>query len=162
MLQQALPAGTVRSIDDSDQALSLSLQYQLFDRLDAEVGYLDLGEGKAEIVADTLTPAQYHQAVRQLTPVLGDGVFAGLRIGLWQQYGWRLQLPLGMFSWNSDLSSTMNGSTLASETDGTDLYYGLALQYLHDAHWAAGISWQQVALEPEDVQAWQFTLSYRF
>lgn len=162
VLQQALPAGTVRSIDDSDQALSLSLQYQLFDRLDAEVGYLDLGEGKAEIVADTLTPAQYHQAVRQLTPVLGDGVFAGLRIGLWQQYGWRLQLPLGMFSWKSDLSSTMNGSTLASETDGTDLYYGLALQYLHDAHWAAGISWQQVALEPEDVQAWQFTLSYRF
>ncbi|WP_348730791.1 Ig-like domain-containing protein [Rheinheimera texasensis] len=161
-LQQALPGGTVRSLDDSDQAFSLSLQYQWFERLDAEVGYLNLGEGKADIAADTLTPAQYHQAVRQLTPVLGDGVFAGLRIGLWQQYGWRLQLPLGMFSWKSDLSSTMNGSTLASETDGTDLYYGLALQYLHDAHWAAGISWQQIALEPEDVQTLQFTLSYRF
>ncbi|WP_430456812.1 Ig-like domain-containing protein [Rheinheimera sp.] len=161
-LQQALPAGAVRSIDDSDRAFSLSLQYQWFERLDAEVGYLDLGEGEADIAADTLTPVQYHQAVQQLTPVLGDGVFAGLRIGLWQQYGWRLQLPLGMHSWKSDLSSTMNGSTLNSETDGTDLYYGLALQYLHDAHWAAGVSWQQIALEPEDVQVLQFTISYRF
>ena len=161
-LQQALPAGTVRSIDDSDQALSLSLQYQLFERLDAELGYLDLGEGRADLAADTLTPTQYHQTVRQLTPVLGDGVFAGLRIGLWQQYGWRLQLPLGMYRWKSDLTSTMNGSTLQSEMDGTDLYYGLALQYLHDAHWAAGISWQHIALEPEDIRVLQFTLSYRF
>jgi len=138
------------------------VQYQWFERLDLELGYQSFGEAGVALSASTLTPAQYHQAVQSLTPVLGDGIYSGARIGLWQQYGWRLQLPLGMIAWQSDIESTLNGTTLRSDTDGTDIYYGLALQYLHDAHWSAGIAWQQFALEPENVRVIQLTASYRF
>lgn len=157
-----VPAESIRRIDDSDTALSLSVQYQWFERFDLELGYQSFGDASVDLSATTLTPAQYHQAVQALTPVLGDGIFTGARIGLWQQYGWRVQLPLGLIAWKSDIESSMNGNTLRTGTDGTDLYYGLALQYLHDAHWAAGISWQQMALEPEDVRVIQLTASYRF
>jgi len=161
-LQISVPPGSIGPIDDSDTALSLSVQYQWFERLDLELGYQSFGEAGVALSASTLTPAQYHQAVQSLTPVLGDGIYSGARIGLWQQYGWRLQLPLGMIAWQSDIESTLNGTTLRSDTDGTDIYYGLALQYLHDAHWSAGIAWQQFALEPENVRVIQLTASYRF
>ncbi len=157
-----LPSGTLRNLDDSDTALSLSLQWRWLERLDLELGYQDLGDASVELSTQTLTPAQYHQAVQSLTPVLGDGLFTGVRIGLWQQQHWRLQLPLGLMAWQSDIDSSMNGSTLHSKTDGTDLYYGLALQYLPNAHWVTGVGWQQIALAPEDVRVLQFTLSYRF
>ena len=157
-----LPSGTLRNLDDSDTALSLSLQWRWLERLDLELGYQDLGDASVDLSTQTLTPAQYHQAVQSLTPVLGDGLFTGVRIGLWQQQHWRLQLPLGLMAWQSDIDSSMNGSTLHSKTDGTDLYYGLALQYLPNAHWVTGVGWQQIALAPEDVRVLQFTLSYRF
>lgn len=157
-----LPSGTLQNLDDSDTALSLSLHWQWLDRLDLELGYQDLGDASVDLSAQTLTPAQYHQAVQRLTPVLGDGLYTGVRIGLWQQQHWRLQLPLGLMAWQSDIDSSMNGTTLHSKTDGTDLYYGLALQYLPNAHWATGVGWQQIALEPEDVRVLQLTLSYRF
>lgn len=157
-----LPSGTLQNLDDSDTALSLSLHWQWLERLDLEVGYQDLGDASVDLSAQTLTPAQYHQAVQRLTPVLGDGLFTGVRIGLWQQQNWRLQLPLGLMAWQSDIDSSMNGSTLRNKTDGTDLYYGLALQYLPNEHWVTGVGWQQIALEPEDVRVVQFTLSYRF
>ncbi|MFN6261678.1 MAG: Ig-like domain-containing protein [Chromatiaceae bacterium] len=157
-----LPSGTLRNLDDSDMALSLSLQWQWLERLDLELGYQDLGDASVDLSTQTLTPAQYHQAVQSLTPVLGDGLFTGVRIGLWQQQSWRLQLPMGLMTWQSEIDSSMNGSTLRNKTDGTDLYYGLALQYLPNEHWVTGVGWQQIALEPEDVRVVQFTLSYRF
>ena len=45
-----------------------------------ELGYQDLGDASVDLSTQTLTPAQYHQAVQSLTPVLGDGLFTGVRL----------------------------------------------------------------------------------
>jgi hypothetical protein len=161
-LAAQLPTGVLTARDDSDRSFSLNLGYQLHPRVALEVGYLDLGEGSASINSESLTPAQYHALVKAVSPVLVDGITATLRVQLWQDEQWQLEIPLGVLRWDSSIESQMGSSVLKTDLDGTDWHYGLQLNYRIAEHWQLGLSYQQFNLQPNDVKNWQLSARYHF
>jgi hypothetical protein len=161
-LAAALPNGTVTSVDDSDQSYGIALGYQLHPNVALELGYQDLGEASSQLHGESLTPAEYHQLVKALTPVLADGVTAAVRFSVWQNDTLSLEVPVGVIFWESELTSRMNGSELKTEQDGNDWYLGVQLNYRLADHWKVGLGYQQLNLEPNDITSWQLSVRYSF
>ncbi len=157
------PSGsTVLAQDDTDSLKGLSLSYQLHPKIAVELGYLDLGQGSLQLQAQSLTPAEYHQAVKDLTPLLGEGWTAGVRLSLWQDQGWAVQAPMGLYRWQVDISSQMGNSRLNSSLEGTDWYAGLELSKELTTEWQLGLGYQQLRLDNTTVDAVMLRLSYGF
>lgn len=157
-----LPAGSSVTVDDSDAAFALVAGYQLLDPLAVEFGYQHFGDGRATVTGSSLNPSQFQQLVRQASPVLGDGISAGVRWKLLQHGNWQFEIPVGLVRWQADLSSTLGSTTVTNELDGTDWYAGVSFNYQFSRQWGAGLSYQQVQLEPSDVSQFLLTLRYRF
>ena len=154
--------GQLLNVDDSDTAFGVSLGYQWTPIVALELGYADFGEGTARIKGATLTPAQYHELVKTVTPVLADGVMLGLRFTLLQHQGWRFEVPVGLFHWQADISSTMGNTTITTDLDGTDWYAGVRFSYQFSDAWSVGLGYQYLAIEPNDLLSYQLNLRYQF
>lgn len=161
-LQPQAAAGVVTSVDDKDAAFGLSVGYQWTPMVAIELGYADFGDGSARIEGASLTPAQYHEQVKAVTPVLADGVMLGLRFTLLQHDAWRFEVPIGLFRWQADISSTMGNSRLTTELDGTDWYAGVRFSYQVSDAWSVGLGYQYVDIEPNDFLSYQLNLRYQF
>ncbi|MCU8013901.1 Ig-like domain-containing protein [Shewanella sp. SM74] len=161
-LQSDAAAGVVTSVDDKDTAFGLSVGYQWTPMVAIELGYADFGNGSARIEGASLTPAQYHEQVKAVTPVLADGVMLGLRLTLLQHDAWRFEVPIGLFRWQADISSTMGNSRLTTELDGTDWYAGVRFSYQVSDAWSVGLGYQYVDIEPNDFLSYQLNLRYQF
>ncbi|WP_198781555.1 Ig-like domain-containing protein [Shewanella putrefaciens] len=161
-LADELPSGTIIAIDDSDSSYGLTLGYQVHPYFGLEVGYLDLGEASSQIRAEVLTPEQYHEVVKAVSPVLVDGLTAAVRFTLWQNEQWSVAVPLGVLLWDSEIESRMNGDTLTTKSDGTDLYLGVQLNYELAEAWEVGLGYQQFNLKPNDVNSVMLSASYSF
>ncbi|PTA49088.1 hypothetical protein C9I43_15610 [Shewanella morhuae] len=161
-LQTKAAAGVVTSIDDKDSAFGVSVGYQWTPLVAIELGYADFGNGSARIEGASLTPAQYHEQVKAVTPVLADGVMLGLRFTLLQHDAWRFEVPIGLFRWQADISSTMGNSRLTTELDGTDWYVGVRFSYQVSDAWSVGLGYQYVDIEPNDFLSYQLNLRYQF
>ncbi|MGI2209107.1 Ig-like domain-containing protein [Shewanella baltica] len=161
-LQPQAAAGVVTSVDDKDTAFGLSVGYQWTPMVAIELGYADFGNGSARIEGASLTPAQYHEQVKAVTPVLADGVMLGLRFTLLQHDAWRFEVPIGLFRWQADISSTMGNSRLTTELDGTDWYAGVRFSYQVSDTWSVGLGYQYVDIEPNDFLSYQLNLRYQF
>ncbi|MCS6101611.1 Ig-like domain-containing protein [Shewanella baltica] len=161
-LQPQTAAGVVTSVDDKDTAFGLSVGYQWTPMVAIELGYADFGNGSARIEGASLTPAQYHEQVKAVTPVLADGVMLGLRFTLLQHDAWRFEVPIGLFRWQADISSTMGNSRLTTELDGTDWYAGVRFSYQVSDTWSVGLGYQYVDIEPNDFLSYQLNLRYQF
>lgn len=161
-LQPQAAAGVVTSVDDKDTAFGLSVGYQWTPMVAIELGYADFGNGSARIEGASLTPAQYHEQVKAVTPVLADGVMLGLRFTLLQHDAWRFEMPIGLFRWQADISSTMGNSRLTTELDGTDWYAGVRFSYQVSDAWSVGLGYQYVDIDPNDFLSYQLNLRYQF
>ncbi|MGI2059863.1 Ig-like domain-containing protein, partial [Shewanella baltica] len=161
-LQPQAAAGVVTSVDDKDTAFGLSVGYQWTPMVAIELGYADFGNGSARIEGASLTPAQYHEQVKAVTPVLADGVMLGLRFTLLQHDAWRFEVPIGLFRWQADISSTMGNRRLTTELDGTDWYAGVRFSYQVSDAWSVGLGYQYVDIEPNDFLSYQLNLRYQF
>ncbi|WP_198781880.1 Ig-like domain-containing protein [Shewanella putrefaciens] len=161
-LQPQVGEGVVSSIDNSDTAFGVSVGYQWTPTMAVELGYADFGEGSARIEGASLTPEQYHELVKSVTPVLADGVMLGLRFTLLQHEGWRFEVPVGLFYWQADISSTMGNTSLKTDLDGTDWYAGVRFSYQFTDAWSVGLGYQYVDIEPNDFLSSQFNLRYQF
>jgi hypothetical protein len=161
-LVEQLPDGTITGFDDSDSSYGFTLGYQVHPYVALEAGYLDLGEASSQISAESLTPQQYHEVVKAVSPVLVDGFTAAVRFSLWQNEQWNLEVPLGVLFWDSEIESRMDDTVLTSETDGTDIYLGVQLNYQLAAGWKVGVGYQQLNLKPNDVNSWLVSLRYEF
>ncbi|MBW3516989.1 MULTISPECIES: Ig-like domain-containing protein [unclassified Shewanella] len=161
-LQPQAGTGFVTSVDDKDTALGVSIGYQWTPFVAIELGYADFGNGTARIEGASLTPEQYHEQVKAVTPVLVDGVMLGLRFTLLQHEAWRFEVPIGLFRWQADISSTMGNSRLTTELDGTDWYAGVRFSYQFTESWSVGLGYQYVDIEPNDFLSYQLNLRYQF
>lgn len=157
-----LPAGSNLTVDDTDTAYQFVAGYQLSDGLAIEAGYQQLGDGTASLTGSTLNPASYQQLALAATPVLGDGISAGVRWQFLRVADWRFELPVGMLRWKADLNSTLGNSTVTDEVDGTDWYAGIALNYQLSTNFGAGLSYQHIDLAPGGVQQYLLTVRYQF
>ena len=161
-LQPQAGTGFVTSVDDKDTALGVSIGYQWTPFVAIELGYADFGNGTARIEGASLTPEQYHEQVKAVTPVLAYGVMLGLRFTLLQHEAWRFEVPIGLFRWQADISSTMGNSRLTTELDGTDWYAGVRFSYQFSESWSVGLGYQYVDIEPNDFLSYQLNLRYQF
>ena len=110
----------------------------------------------------TLDPAAYQQLALDATPVLGDGISAGIRWQFFTVADWQFELPVGMLRWKADLNSTLGSNTVTDEVDGTDWYAGVAVNYQFSGGWGAGLSYQHMDLAPGGVQQYLLTVRYQF
>jgi DNA-binding protein len=161
-LVQELPNGTITAFDDSDRLYGITLGYQLHPHFALEFGYQDSGEASSQISGDSLTPEQYHELVRAVSPVLVDGWTMAGRFTLWQNEQWDLEVPLGILSWDSEIESTMDDTTLYSTRDGKDWFLGVQLNYTVSENWKVGLGYQQLELEANDVSSWILSVRYEF
>lgn len=157
-----LPSGTITAFDDSDTLYSITLGYQLHPYFALEMGYQDSGEASSQISGDSLTPEQYHELVKTVSPVLVDGWTIAARFTLWQNEQWDLEVPLGVLNWDSEVESTMDDTTLYSTRDGKDWFLGVQLNYKMSDDWKLGLGYQQLELEANDVSSWMLSLRYNF
>jgi hypothetical protein len=161
-LLDGVPAGTVTGFDDSDSLYGMNLGYQVHPYVAVELGYLDLGEASSQISGDSLTPGQYHELVKTATPVLADGWTLSARLSVWQNEQWSIEVPLGLFKWQSEIESSLNGSTLNTDLDGTDWFLGAQLNYQFAPDWLVGLGFQQLNLAPNDINSWLLSVRYLF
>ena len=158
-----LPAGTtITAFDKSDFSYGVAVGYRLHPAVAIEVGYQDLGDASSQLSGESLTPGQYHELLKTVSPVLVDGVSAAFRFTLWQDDRWRLELPVGVFFWNSEIKSRTNNTELRTESDGNDWLFGLQLQYQLTNEWLLGGGYQQINLAPNDVSSWLLSVRYQF
>ncbi|MBB1271161.1 Ig-like domain-containing protein, partial [Shewanella sp. SR44-3] len=118
-LQQEVTAGTISGFDNSDTGVGLSLGYQVTPLLAFELGYLDLGDGSAQISGESLDAGQYHELMKLVSPVLPQGVTMGARFTLMEHQGWRFSVPVGVLIWESELHSDSQGQRLTTTLDDT-------------------------------------------
>lgn len=161
-LVEGLPNGTITGFDDSDGSFAINLGYKLHPVFALELGYLDLGEASSQITAESLTPQQYHELVKEVSPVLVDGYTVAGRFTLWQNEWLSLEVPVGLLFWDSEIESRMDNSVIRSDSDGSDFYLGVQLNYQLAAGWKLGVGYQQLNLEPNDVNTWLVSLRYSF
>ena len=142
---------------DSDTSWAIELNYSWGDNKESWkrkgywlLGYSDLGEGSASIRGDSLTPEQYHQALAEVTPILGAGWLVGAGYELVQKQAWSLVADAGIFSWENTIKSSANNRTLKSEQKGNDVFIGTKLIYQLDSRWALQAAVRQYQL-PEPV-----------
>ncbi|WP_185714237.1 Ig-like domain-containing protein [Rheinheimera mesophila] len=161
-LVEELPSGTITAFDDSDNSYGITLGYQLHPAVALEMGYQDLGEASSQINGDSLTPEQYHELVKAVSPVLVEGWTIAARFRLWQNEQWDLEVPLGVLNWDSEIESTMGTRTLYSTRDGKDWFLGVQLNYRVADDWKLGLGYQQLELEANDVSSWLLSVRYEF
>ncbi|MBY0417968.1 MAG: tandem-95 repeat protein, partial [Pararheinheimera sp.] len=161
-LVEELPSGTITAFDDSDTLYGITLGYQLHPYFALEMGYQDSGEASSQISGDSLTPEQYHELVKAVSPVLVDGWTVAARFTLWQNEQWDLEVPLGILNWDSEIESTMDDTTLYTERDGNDWFLGVQLNYQVAEDWKLGLGYQQLELDANDVSSWLLSARYDF
>ncbi|RVU35742.1 tandem-95 repeat protein [Rheinheimera riviphila] len=162
-LAAGMPAGTViTAFDKSDFSYGVAVGYQLHPSVAIELGYQDLGDASSQFSGESLTPQQYHALLKAVSPVLVDGVSAAFRFTLWQNDRLRLEVPVGLFFWDSEIKSRMNNTELVTENDGNDWLLGLQLQYQLVNDWQLGVGYQQINLAPNDVSSWLLSVRYQF
>jgi hypothetical protein len=121
-----------------------------------------MGEGSATISGESLTPAQYHQAVATLSPILVSGVGVEVGYQFLQAQNFGGSVFVGMLAWEGDISSEYNGQTLNAEEDGTDVYYGIKGTYQLSSQWQIGLGFKRYNLTPNDVDNVYISLGYQF
>ena len=161
-LVEELPDGTITDFDDSDSSYGVAVGYRVHPYIALELGYQDLGEASSQISGESLTPAQYHEVVKAVSPVLVDGFTAAVRFTLWQNDLLSVEVPVGLFFWDSEIESRMDDTVLRSESDGNDWYLGVQINYQLATDWQVGLGYQQLNLEPNDVNSWLVSLRYQF
>ena len=161
-IRAKLSGGALLSLDQKDSAFGLGAGYQITDTLAVELSYWDFGEANADISQSSLTPASYHELVKQVSPTLGEAIGAGGRFTVWQQQHWQLDVAAGVLNWQSEISSTMGGTVLTSKFDGTDLYYAVSAGYQLTNELSLSARWQRTQLQDNDVDLMALRLSYQF
>lgn len=161
-LQNALPTGSSVDLDKTDPSYAAIVGFQLTDYWAFELGYQDQGEVDAKITGSSLDPVAYHELAKTHSPVLIKGYTAGVRYTFWGYKNWSLDFPVGVMKWQNDIVSVSGNSVLRTETDGTDPYFGVHVQYRITDYWQFGFGLQKMRLKPNTVNAARFSLTYRF
>lgn len=148
-------------VDDHSTGSAWSLLYGVNDKFKIEFGYLDQGEAQAVLKGDTLTPNQYHKAVRAVAPILAKGGVLGARYDVLQHDLWSVSLATGIFHWRNTIQSQMDNATLSTTIMDTSVYYGAHLQYELTPQWSVSFRARNYNM-PKAVKEWGVAIGYRF
>ncbi|WOT06845.1 VCBS domain-containing protein [Shewanella youngdeokensis] len=154
--------GQVSYYNDTDLSWQLGVAYRLDNDLIFSVSYLDMGEGKATITADSLDPVQYHKDMALITPVLANGYDFGVSYEFWQLQDVGFAIQGGFFAWQADLLSEYEQQTIRHEKNGFDSYFGLEAIYSLSQQWQISVGFKRYHLTYNDVDNSYISLGYNF
>lgn len=149
------------SVDDTSASWAIEFGYQ-FDWASLQVGYLDLGKANVKLEAESYTPAEYHQSVAMVAPVLVEGVTIGGEKTLWSESNWFINAQLGTIIWqNVIVSESVDGERYRTQDRATDGYLGAKAGYKFNENWSFGAQYRAYILT-DYIHEFSGKLSYHF
>ncbi|WP_166838575.1 Ig-like domain-containing protein [Rheinheimera pleomorphica] len=162
-VSRLLPADAeLLQYDNSGNSWALGLSYYFTPRLAVQAHYVDLGDASVSIRGDSLTPAQFHQTVSDIGPMLAEGVRSGLSYHLWQYAGWSATVQAGVFAWDSETHSRAGNNLIQNKASDTDLYWALGARYALDQHLALQAMFNRYHLQGNKADNVMLGVSYHF
>lgn len=151
----AIPAViTSGSVDGKDTAFKLYGGYMFSRNFGAELSYVKLGD------------VSYSGSFFGL-PVTGGTVeTSGFNISAIGAFPINPQLSLfgkvGFFMWEADFSDRTNNVPFSATADGTDLSFGLGVNYNFTRNLGVRAEWERLKVEDADADLFSVGLVYRF
>jgi len=152
-------------VDDHDTGTGWKLfaGYAFNSYLAAELSYVDLGETGADIAIGGRVSGQIN------TQMTMDGVNIGLKAGYPFADRFSAFAKLGAFVWNAKATANADliaGSGTSRQKDnGTDLSYGVGLDYDVNTHFSVRGDWDRYRLGGDadtDISLWSVSVQYQF
>ena len=137
------------AVEDDDVSVGIRFGYQFGDYLAAEIGYIDYGQVQANIT-DTTTSDVIND--RFDTYAVNLGVKANYTF---ERSGLSFNARVGIAQWNYRDDFTRTVSSPLSETtndDGTDVYYGVGMEYDVSEAISIGLEYHLLEIEVEGSQ----------
>ena len=142
----------LRGYDADRTAYQVALGYSYLDWSAIEVGFMDLGEVKADfaINGSVVSDAALKQAINDHYPVTGQGVTLGNRFEAFPIQKLAISGELGLFFWEGDID--VEGRTVESQYDNEqDLYFGAGIRYQFLQQLGLGFKWRRVFVADQKV-----------
>ena len=142
------------STDEKDTTFAISGGYMFHPNIGAEIGYRDLGEASATVVGPGGTGVVTAEV---------SGFFFGLvgRLPVAERFS--IVPRFGLFMWDGDVTGTVNGAVVLSESDdGTDPYFGIGAQYDITKQMHVGAHFARFDLDGDDVDVIELKVGFRF
>ncbi|MDQ2042392.1 Ig-like domain-containing protein [Pseudoalteromonas sp. 20-92] len=118
------------SVDDKDTSWSVGAYYELAPNWEVAIRYIDLGQGRVELTADTTTPNDLHNDYARYAPILPKGVATEVGYLFMPAESFSTKLFLGAYRHQYKIQSDItNGATLESKKHTTKLYAGGSVGY---------------------------------
>ncbi|MBY5981317.1 Ig-like domain-containing protein [Ferrimonas balearica] len=155
----------VLSLDKERLGWGVGLGYRVTERWFVEAGYLNIDEVDLTIEGVFQDPATFFDAVEHVYPESGHGPYAQLGYRLPLSERWGLTGKVGAFFWEGDYESVALNTgmgTGSDNPDGTDLLYGVTLDYRVSRDWLASLQLQRVEFDRYPAMLLGFNLSYHF
>ncbi|SDJ16945.1 VCBS repeat-containing protein [Ferrimonas sediminum] len=154
---------TTLSLDEERFGWGVGLGYFFTDSWFVEAGYLDIDEVELTMQGVFDDTDAFFDAIEHIYPESGSGPYA--QLGYRHHFNDRLSLTgrLGAFFWEGDYNSfSLNGGTGNDNPDGTDLLYGLSLDYRLARDWVASLQAQRVEFDNYPTTTLGLSLAYHF
>ncbi|WP_170106872.1 porin family protein [Agitococcus lubricus] len=136
---------SMQFLSESDTAITIRGSYAITPYIGVELGYSDHGEvdtsyvdGFGDFITDKFSVTSLNLGLKGTIPL--DDKFS-------------LNARLGMSDWSMDIEekdSSFPGITFQYEEDGTDMYYGIGLQFQATPQLRIGVEYTKTSLEPSD------------
>ena len=147
---------TGATVDDSDTTWAISGGWMFHPMIGAEVGYRNLGE----VTATGTVPGGTLRVNVEVDGFMLGGVG---RIPVGPQ-GLEIVPRIGLYMWDLKGSATLNGAPFggSADDDGTDLYFGIGVQYAFTRQLHVGGHWARFDIGGDDVDVFELKVGFRF
>jgi OOP family OmpA-OmpF porin len=145
---------TSGSVDSKDNAIKVFGGYMFNRHFGVEGAYVDLGEvsysgsfGSAAVNGGKVETTGFNVAALGSYPVTEEFSVFG---------------KIGLFIWEAEASDTTGGVPFSEKTDGTDISFGLGLNYQFTRNLGVRAEWERFKLDEADADLISVGIVWRF
>ncbi|MDB2355801.1 porin family protein, partial [Pseudoalteromonas sp.] len=118
------------SVDDTDTSWSLGVYYDLTKNWQVGLRYIDLGQGRVELTAETTNPSTVHTDYSRYVPILPQGVASEIGYRFTPSESLSAKLFLGAYRHQYKIQSRITGGAILEHKEhDTKPYAGAELGY---------------------------------
>jgi hypothetical protein len=153
---------TIDHYDVDRRGYQLALGYQWYDYTYTEIGYLDLGDVKADMTLDgeTNLPAFEHD-LNQHYPVSAKGITLVQGLTLFSDKPVSLSLEGGLYIWRDDRNTNQQSINLKND-DGLAPLAGVSVNFMLTRDLSLGLNARQIYQDTQSVSLYSVSGRYRF
>jgi hypothetical protein len=145
----------------SRSVYSAHLGFHIDDHFALELGYLDLGEVDMTITGSNADVNTFLEAISMVYPVTAKGWTAAIVASAAINDNFNLLAKVGLFSWRSDYTLSSTTKSRSFDTDGNDVFFGLAVERELVPRWPFRLGCTQYRLDNVIVGSWELVIYFR-